>query len=135
MKIITQLTSGKLAIGIEGTREEQETLYNRIYNFGGTNGDLHEMAFDEETGEGFAYFVGRPREIFRALVEGIRQKQWLDGGAKKWKKNPRGYCFACMLAAGREMKQWTRENFLPENPLNFAVRRVLAGTDWENIEA
>lgn len=117
MQIIKQTTGGKIAIGIIGTLEEREYLHNRIFNMGGTNGKLKELREDETTASGdtlpgFSYFHGEKAQVFRALVEGIRQKIHLAGGAKKWKGNPRGFCFACMMAAGRELQSWTEENFL-----------------------
>lgn len=138
MQIIKQTTGNKLAVGIIGTIEEREYLHNRIFNFGGTNGKLKELREDEtttsgETLPGFSYFHGEKAQVFRALVEGIRQKIHLAGGAKKWKGNPKGFCFACMMAAGREIQSWREESFLGSTAESRNFHKVLSGgaASWE----
>lgn len=127
MQIIKQTTGNKLAIGIIGNREEAEIMHNRIFNFGGTNGQLHELSNEENGKAGFYYFFAGRNDTFRALVEGIRQKIYLAGGAKKWKKNPVGFCFSCMMAAGREIQSWHEENFLGNTDASRNFHKVLSG--------
>ncbi|MFA5043114.1 MAG: hypothetical protein WC567_03895 [Kiritimatiellia bacterium] len=121
MKIIKQTTGTKLAIGIEGPRERAEILHNRVYNFGGTNGHLHEL------GDNFFYFLGEEREIFRALTQQIAQRISLLGEAKRFKKNPRAFCLHCMRRAATEMHGWTEENFRGNIAGGRNFHRVLDG--------
>lgn len=50
MKLIKQNLGAHWVIGIKGNKDEIEQFHNRVYNWGGTNGELQWMAND------FAYF-------------------------------------------------------------------------------
>ena len=50
MKLIKQNLGAHWVIGIKGKQDEIEQFHNRIYNWGGTNGELQWMSND------FAYF-------------------------------------------------------------------------------
>ena len=50
MKLIKQNLGAHWVIGIKGNKDEIEQFHNRVYNWGGTNGELQWMSND------FAYF-------------------------------------------------------------------------------
>ena len=50
MKLIKQNLGAPWVIGIKGNKDEIEQFHNRVYNWGGTNGELQWMSND------FAYF-------------------------------------------------------------------------------
>ena len=50
MKLIKQNLGAHWVIGIKGNKDEIEQFHNRVYNWGGTNGELQWMS------ESFAYF-------------------------------------------------------------------------------
>jgi hypothetical protein len=50
MKLIKQNLGAHWVIGIKGKQDEIEQFHNRVYNWGGTNGELQWMSND------FAYF-------------------------------------------------------------------------------
>ena len=50
MKLIKQNLGAHWVIGIKGKQDEIEQFHNRVYNWGGTNGELQWMSKD------FAYF-------------------------------------------------------------------------------
>ena len=50
MKLIKQNLGAHWVIGIKGDKDEIEQFHNRVYNWGGTNGELQWMSND------FAYF-------------------------------------------------------------------------------
>ena len=50
MKLIKQNLGAHWVIGIKGNKDEIEQFHNRVYNWGGTNGELQWMSDD------FAYF-------------------------------------------------------------------------------
>ena len=50
MKLIKQNLGAHWVIGIKGNKNEIEQFHNRVYNWGGTNGELQWMSND------FAYF-------------------------------------------------------------------------------
>ncbi len=50
MKLMKQNVGAHWVIGIKGNKDEIEQFHNRVYNWGGTNGELQWMSND------FAYF-------------------------------------------------------------------------------
>ena len=50
MQLVKQNLGAHWVIGIKGNKDEIEQFHNRIYNWGGTNGELQWMS------ESFAYF-------------------------------------------------------------------------------
>ena len=50
MKLMKQNLGAHWVIGIKGNKDEIEQFHNRVYNWGGTNGELQWMS------ESFAYF-------------------------------------------------------------------------------
>lgn len=50
MKLIKQNLGAHWVIGIKGNKDEIEQFHNRVYNWGGTNGELQWMS------DSFAYF-------------------------------------------------------------------------------
>jgi hypothetical protein len=63
MKLIKQNLGAHWVIGIKGEKDEIEQFHNRIYNWGGTNGELHWMS------ETFAYFWVTLEKLERCMFK------------------------------------------------------------------
>lgn len=63
MKLTKQNLGGHWVIGIEGNRDEIEQYHNRVYNWGGTNGELQWMS------ETFAYFWITMEKLERVMFK------------------------------------------------------------------
>ena len=63
MKLKKQNLGAHWVIGIEGKPMEIEQFHNRIYNWGGTNGELHWMS------ESFAYFWITMEKLERCMFK------------------------------------------------------------------
>lgn len=143
-QIFIQKTGTKIAIGIKGPKEHAEKLHNRIFNFGGTDGDLHTMS------ENFSYFMAPLDNVLKALAWGIIQKKQLRGtgekgnGTAKAAKRRRAFQNGrlssknffenCLEMARKEVATWKAANFLPENAFGLYFHRELSGgsPDWES---
>lgn len=72
MQLVKQNLGAHWVIGIKGSRDRIEQFHNRIYNWGGTNGELQWMAND------FAYFwitlEKLERCMFKYVMNGITDK-------------------------------------------------------------
>jgi hypothetical protein len=72
MKLIKQNLGAHWVIGIKGKKDEIEQFHNRVYNWGGTNGELQWMSND------FAYFwitlEKLERVMFKYVMNGITDK-------------------------------------------------------------
>jgi hypothetical protein len=72
MKLIKQNLGAHWVIGIKGNKDEIEQFHNRVYNWGGTNGELQWMSND------FAYFwitlEKLERVMFKYVMNGITDK-------------------------------------------------------------
>jgi hypothetical protein len=72
MKLIKQNLGAHWVIGIKGKQDEIEQFHNRVYNWGGTNGELQWMSND------FAYFwitlEKLERVMFKYVMNGITDK-------------------------------------------------------------
>ena len=72
MKLMKQNLGANWVIGIKGNKDEIEQYHNRVYNWGGTNGELQWMAND------FAYFwitlEKLERVMFKYVMNGITDK-------------------------------------------------------------
>jgi len=72
MKLIKQNLGAHWVIGIKGNKDEIEQFHNRVYNWGGTNGELQWMSND------FAYFwitlEKLERVMFKYVMNGIADK-------------------------------------------------------------
>jgi len=86
MKLTKQNLGGHWVIGIEGKRDDIEQYHNRIYNWGGTNGELQWMS------ETFAYFwitmEKLERVMFKYVMSSVSDKlgkkmKGSKGGLKK----------------------------------------------------
>ena len=86
MKLTKQNLGGHWVIGIEGNRDDIEQFHNRIYNWGGTNGELQWMS------ESFAYFwitiEKLERVMFKYVMSSMSDKlgkkmKGSKGGLKK----------------------------------------------------
>jgi hypothetical protein len=86
MKLTKQNLGGHWVIGIEGKRDDIEQYHNRIYNWGGTNGELQWMS------ESFAYFwitmEKLERVMFKYVISSVSDKlgkkmKGSKGGLKK----------------------------------------------------
>jgi len=86
MKLTKQNLGGPWVIGIEGKRDDIEQYHNRVYNWGGTNGELQWMS------ETFAYFwitiEKLERVMFKYVMSSVSDKlgkkmKGSKGGLKK----------------------------------------------------
>lgn len=72
MKLIKQNLGAHWVIGIKGEKDEIEQFHNRVYNWGGTNGQLQWMSND------FAYFwitlEKLQRVMFKYVMNGVTDK-------------------------------------------------------------
>jgi hypothetical protein len=72
MKLMKQNLGAHWVIGIKGNKDEIEQFHNRIYNWGGTNGELQWMSND------FAYFwitlEKLERVMFKYVMNGVTDK-------------------------------------------------------------
>jgi hypothetical protein len=72
MKLIKQNLGAHWVIGIKGNKDEIEQFHNRVYNWGGTNGELQWMSND------FAYFwitlEKLERVMFKYVMNGVTDK-------------------------------------------------------------
>jgi hypothetical protein len=72
MKLTKQNLGAHWVIGIKGNKDEIEQFHNRVYNWGGTNGELQWMSND------FAYFwitlEKLERVMFKYVMNGITDK-------------------------------------------------------------
>jgi len=72
MKLIKQNLGAHWVIGIKGNKDEIEQFHNRVYNWGGTNGELQWMSND------FAYFwitlEKLERVMFKYVMNGVIDK-------------------------------------------------------------
>ena len=72
MKLIKQNLGAHWVIGVKGEKDEIEQFHNRIYNWGGTNGELHWLS------DSFAYFwitmEKLERVMFKYMSSGMSDK-------------------------------------------------------------
>jgi hypothetical protein len=72
MKLMKQNLGAHWVIGIKGDKDEIEQFHNRVYNWGGTNGELQWMSND------FAYFwitlEKLERVMFKYVMNGVTDK-------------------------------------------------------------
>ena len=72
IKLYKQNLGAHWVIGIKGSKDRIEQFHNRVYNWGGTNGELQWMADD------FAYFwitlEKLERVMFKYVMNGITDK-------------------------------------------------------------
>ncbi|NBW58742.1 hypothetical protein EBR43_13405 [bacterium] len=72
IKLFKQNLGAHWVIGIKGSKDRIEQFHNRVYNWGGTNGELKWMADD------FAYFwitmEKLERVMFKYVMNGITDK-------------------------------------------------------------
>lgn len=72
MQLVKQNLGAHWVIGIKGSKDRIEQFHNRIYNWGGTNGELQWMS------DSFAYFwitlEKLERVMFKYTMNGITEK-------------------------------------------------------------
>jgi len=72
MKLMKQNLGAHWVIGIKGNKDEIEQFHNRVYNWGGTNGELQWMSND------FAYFwitlEKLERVMFKYVINSLSDK-------------------------------------------------------------
>lgn len=72
MKLMKQNLGAHWVIGIKGSKDRIEQFHNRVYNWGGTNGELQWMSND------FAYFwitlEKLERVMFKYVMNGVTDK-------------------------------------------------------------
>ena len=77
MKLIKQNLGAHWVIGIKGNKDEIEQFHNRVYNWGGTNGELQWMSND------FAYFWITLEKLERVMFKYV-MNSWSDKLGKKF---------------------------------------------------
>lgn len=86
IKLFKQNLGAHWVIGVKGSKDKIEQFHNRVYNWGGTNGELQWMADD------FAYFwitlEKLERVMFKYVMNGMTDKfgkkfTGLKGGMKQ----------------------------------------------------
>ena len=82
MKLIKQNLGAHWVIGIKGDKEEITQFHNRVYNWGGTNGELQWMAND------FAYFWITLEKLERVMFKYVMSSMSDKLGSKF--KNKKG---------------------------------------------
>jgi len=90
MKLMKQNLGAHWVIGIKGNKDEIEQFHNRVYNWGGTNGELHWMS------DSFAYFwitlEKLERSMFKYVMNSASEKvgarfKGKKGGLKQYVQN------------------------------------------------
>ena len=84
MKLIKQNLGAHWVIGIKGKPMEIEQFHNRIYNWGGTNGELHWLS------DSFAYFWITMEKLERVMFKYISNGM-SDKLGKKFKGSKNGF--------------------------------------------
>ena len=82
MKLIKQNLGAHWVIGIKGKKDEIRQFHNRVYNWGGTNGELQWMAND------FAYFWITLEKLERVMFKYVMSSMSDKLGSKF--KNKKG---------------------------------------------
>ncbi len=143
MKILIHNNAGgKVAIGVEGTKEEREQVFNRFYNYGGVNGRLHEMQAEQDGTPGFSYFLGYEEELLAAMQAHIIVSRRFSPADKTFKatyserngqKKKKGLVFLSMIeaAAEEEFYSWPRETFLGNDGEPIVFRELDGGAPFE----
>lgn len=119
--ITISLYGSEIAVGIEGTRDEINTQFNRFFNMGAAapNCSSAFCSEDSDTGdnylhftcENFAYFLSTEEDMIKALVtEKIVDMNGKSNPEHKGKKH--GVLADIKQLAVSEYKQIRRENFM-----------------------
>ena len=103
MKLMKQNLGAHWVIGIKGNKDEIEQFHNRVYNWGGTNGELQWMSND------FAYFW-----ITLEKLERVMFKYVMNSLSDKLGKKFRGAKGGLKAVAMNRMKN-TIDNIPTEN--------------------
>lgn len=111
-KIIVSNYGNGLAIGLQGSKEFQESEFIRFYNTGAVSatGDLHEV------GEFFSYFLSDATKMVNALTLANHLKMVTDGRSKLFKNMPAEMQDATIADAEREFNEYAREEFMSLRP-------------------
>jgi hypothetical protein len=111
-KIIVSNYGNGLAIGLQGSKEFQDSNFTRFYNTGAVaaTGDLHEV------GEFFAYFLSDSAKMVQALTLANHLKMVSDGRSKLFKGMPVEMQGATIEDAEKEFDSYPREEFMSLRP-------------------
>lgn len=110
-QIVLSSYGNGLAVGLQGSSEYIEKMFNLFVNYGGTtqNGELHMES------ENFGYFLSTEEKIKSALVSHWQTTAIVNGDSKRFKKNPSGFDKYAMEIAEEQFSHYKKENFMGFN--------------------
>lgn len=105
MQLVKQNLGAHWVIGIKGSKDRIEQFHNRIYNWGGTNGELQWMS------DSFAYFWITLEKLERVMFKYV-MNSLSDKLGKKFRGNKGGLKQVVMSRVHNTIKNIPVENFL-----------------------
>ena len=105
MQLIKQNLGAHWVIGIKGSKDRIEQFHNRIYNWGGTNGELQWMS------DSFAYFWITLEKLERVMFKYV-MNSLSDKLGKKFRRSKGGLKQVVMSRVQNTIKNIPVENFL-----------------------
>jgi hypothetical protein len=105
MKLIKQNLGAHWVIGIKGNKDEIEQFHNRVYNWGGTNGELQWMSND------FAYFWITLEKLERVMFKYV-MNSLSDKLGKKFRGAKGGLKAVAMNRIQNTINNIPTENFV-----------------------
>lgn len=105
MQLVKQNLGAHWVIGIKGSKDRIEQFHNRIYNWGGTNGELQWMS------DSFAYFWITLEKLERVMFKYV-MNSLSDKLGKKFRGSKGGLKQVVMSRVQNTIKNIPVENFL-----------------------
>jgi len=105
MKLMKQNLGAHWVIGIKGNKDEIEQFHNRVYNWGGTNGELQWMSND------FAYFWITLEKLERVMFKYV-MNSLSDKLGKKFRGAKGGLKAVAMNRIQNTINNIPTENFV-----------------------
>ena len=105
MQLVKQNLGAHWVIGIKGSKDEIEQFHNRVYNWGGTNGELQWMADD------FAYFWITIEKLERVMFKYVMNSM-SDKLGKKFRGSKGGLKQVVMNRVQNTIKSIPVESFV-----------------------
>ena len=105
MKLMKQNLGAHWVIGIKGNKDEIEQFHNRVYNWGGTNGELQWMSND------FAYFWITLEKLERVMFKYV-MNSLSDKLGKKFRGAKGGLKAVAMNRIKNTINNIPNENFV-----------------------
>ena len=105
MKLMKQNLGAHWVIGIKGNKDEIEQFHNRVYNWGGTNGELQWMSND------FAYFWITLEKLERVMFKYV-MSSLSDKLGKKFRGAKGGLKSVAMNRVKNTIDNIPTENFV-----------------------